>query len=229
MTGPSPWSEPTTPTYTGPPPTAPPQGWPPPGSGVPYGQTAPYGYPAPYGHPVPYGYPAPYGQARPWGPVPPRGPQKPAQVISAAVLAFVQAGLVLIASLYLWFLSSIAGAAVDEAGAAYSPTVLNVLANRGVELAVLQLVSAAALVVAGVWLLRSRRRAAWLVLGVALAAQLALAVYWAQRLDSLLGGIGTGDGVISAFSLFFAAAPLVALGLLLSGPARRWFDGTRPA
>jgi hypothetical protein len=150
-------------------------------------------------------------------------------VITAAVLAFVQAVVVLLASLYLWFLASLAGAAIDEAGAAYSPTVVNAAANQGVELAAIQLVSAVALVAAGVWALGSRRRPAWLLLVSALATQLVLACYWAQRLDSLVGGLGRIDGVILGLSLFFAVGPLVGLGMLLSGAGRRWFDGAPPA
>jgi hypothetical protein len=220
VTGPSPWADPTTPTvagapYAGPPPTTPPYAFPPPG------------FAAPYGRPVPYGYPPPYGRAVPWGPVPSRRPQRPGQVITGAVLAFVQAVVVLLASLYLWFLASLAGAAIDEAGAAYSPTVVNAAANQGVELAVVQLVSAVALVAAGVGVLRSRRRPAWLLLVAALAAQLVLAWYWAQRLDSLIGGLGRIDGVILGLSLFFAAGPLVGLGMLLVGPGRRWFGSER--
>jgi hypothetical protein len=221
VTGPSPWADPTTPTvagapYAGPPPTTPPYAFPPPGFAAPYGQAVPYGYPAPYGHAVP------------WGAVPSRRPQRPGQVVTAAVLAFVQAVVVLIASLYLWFLASLADAAIDEAGAAYSPTVVNAAANQGAELAAIQLVSAAALVAAGVGVLRSRRRPAWLLLVAALAAQLVLAWFWTQRLDSLIGGLGRVDGVILGLSLFFAVGPLVGLGMLLSGAGRRWFDGARP-
>ena len=93
---PNPWSDPSTPTqpgspYLGPPPTAP----------------HPYGYPSPYG-----GYPG-YGYPGSWAPVPPRPPQRPGQVITTAVLAFVQAGVVLFASLYLWFIASVVDLAAD--------------------------------------------------------------------------------------------------------------------
>ncbi len=154
--------------------------------------------------------------------------QRPGQVITAAVLAFAQAVIVLFASLYLWFFASIADAAVAEAGAPYSPTVVNALADEGMTLAVVQLVSAVALIAAGIWALNARRRAAWVLLLVSLGVQVVLAVYWASRLDSLLGAAGAG-GTVAAFSLFFAAGPLVGLGLLLVGPGRRWFGGTSPA
>jgi hypothetical protein len=90
-------------------------------------------------------------------------------------------------------------------------------------------VAAVLLVAAGVSVLSSRRRPAWLLLVAALAAQLVLAWYWAQRLDSLIGGLGRIDGVILGLSLFFAIGPLVGLGMLLCGAGRRWFDGARPA
>ncbi|TQN43361.1 hypothetical protein FHU33_2804 [Blastococcus colisei] len=215
--GGSPWADPATPTepgapYAGPPPTV-----------APYAAPPAYGYPPPYAAVPPWGPPAPYGY-----PLPPRRPQRPGQVITAAVLAFAQAVVVLIASLYLWFFASIADVAVAEAGAPYSPTALNALANEGVTLAVVQLLSVVLLIGSGVWALNSRRRAAGLLLAGALAAQIVLAVYWAARLDSLIGGLGT-EGTIAAFSLFFAVGPLVGLGMLLIGPGRHWFGRAAPA
>ena len=60
--------------------------------------------------------------------------------------------------------------------------------------------------------------------------QVVLALYWAGRLLDVLGDLpgGDGEGALAAFSLFFLAGPAVALGLLLSGAARRWFTGTPP-
>jgi hypothetical protein len=44
----------------------------------------------------------------------------------------------------------------------------------------------------------------------------------------LLGDIPGDDPAspVLIVTLFFAAGPAVALGLLLTGPGRRWFDGT---
>ena len=208
---PSPWADPSTPTepglpYAGPPPTAPPQ-WGPPA----------YGYPQPYAAP-PWG--APYGH-----PVPPRPPQRPGQVITAAVLAFAQALVVLIASLYVWFFASIADVAAAGADGIYAPGTVEALATEATVLAVVQLASVLLLIGAGIWALTTRRREAGLLLAVALAVQVVLAAYWLVRLLSELGGPG-GDGSIVALSLFFAAAPLVGLGMLVIGPGRRWFDST---
>jgi hypothetical protein len=218
---PSPWADPATPTeqgapYTGPPPTQPHAGYP-----------GPYGYPAPY-HPASY-HPAPqWGPPAPWGPVPPRPPQRPGQLITAAVLAFAQAVVVLIASLYLWFFAAMADLAAAEADGGYSPATVGALATEGTVLAVVQLVSAVVLVGAGLWALNTRRRGAWLLLMAALAVQVLLAGYWAVRLMSEIGAFDSA-GAILALSLFFAAGPLVGLGMLLVGPGRQWFGGTPPA
>jgi hypothetical protein len=58
--------------------------------------------------------------------------------------------------------------------------------------------------------------------------QVTLAAYWTVRLLMLLGDIPGDDPVspVLIVTLFFAAGPAVALGLLLTGPGRRWFDGT---
>jgi hypothetical protein len=210
--GSSPWADPATPTepgppYAGPPPTAPP-----------YPTYAP-------GHPAPYAHPGGYGQTVPWGPVPPRRPQRPGQVITAAVLAFAQAVVVLIASLYLWFFASIADVAGAGADGVYSPATVDALATEGTALAVVQLVAVVVLTGAGVRALTSRRRGAWLLLVAALAVQVVLACYWAVRLLSEVGGFGA-EGAILSFTLFFGAGPLVGLGMLLVGPGRRWFGGT---
>jgi hypothetical protein len=234
--GRDPWSDPATPTqpgapYAGPPQTAPtpphgqnPYGQPPYGQ-PPYGQD-PYGRP-PYGYPVgPYG-PGPYGGAVPWGGLPPRGPQRPGQVITAAVLAFVQGTLVLIASIYVWFFASIADFAARESGGV--PQRVSALASEGAVLAMVGLASAVLLVAAGVLALNRRSRGVWLLLLAAHAVQVALAAYWAVRLYSALGDVpgAGGEGAFASFALLFAAGPLTALGLLLIGGGRAWFDSAQ--
>ncbi|SOE02715.1 DUF4064 domain-containing protein [Blastococcus haudaquaticus] len=228
--GSSPWADPATPTepglpYAGPPQTAPQQyatqQYPAqPYAGQPYGQPPAYGYPA-----QPWGAPA-WGPAAYGYPLPPRPPQRPGQLITAAVLAFAQSLVVIIASVYLWFFASIADVAVAATDELPSST-LDSLATEGTALAIVQLISAVLLIGAGVWALNSRRRAAGLLLLAALAVQVVLAVYWAVRLNSEIGGYDT-EGTITALALFFAAGPLVGLGMLLFGPGRRWFDGVVP-
>jgi hypothetical protein len=149
-------------------------------------------------------------------------------VITAAVLAFTQAAVVLVASLYLWFFASIADVAVAGTDGIYPPGPVEALAREGTVLAIVQLVSVALLIGAGIWALNSRRRGAGLLLAAALAVQVVLAAYWLVRLRTEIGDIET-DGTLIAFSLFFAAGPLVGLGMLLIGRGRSWFDGTGPA
>jgi hypothetical protein len=216
VTGGDPWADPATRTqpgapYGGPPVTAPVQ-------------------PVPYGHPAPYGYATPYGHPAPWPGLPPRGPARPGQVVTAAVLAFVQAVLVLIASLYLWFFASVAGAAWARSGV-YDASEVTALATEGTALAVIQLASAALLIAAGIRALSARTRAAWLLIVAATALQVVLTLYWVVRLSMLLDGAADAGarGAFVAFTVFFAAAPLVSLGLVLTGAGRRWFDGPRPS
>ena len=208
--GPSPWADPSSPTelgapYAGPPPTAPH-----PYAAQPY---APQPWGAPAWGPIPYGYP-----------LPPRPPQRPGQVITAAVLTFTQSLVVVIVSLYLWFIASIADVVASSEG--ISTPAVDGLAAEGSALAIVQLFSAVLLIGAGVWALNSRRRPAGVLLIAALGLQVVLAVYWAVRLNTEVGGFDT-EGAIAVFALFFAAAPLVGIGLLLVGPGRRWFDSTR--
>jgi hypothetical protein len=142
------------------------------------------------------------------------------------VLAFVQAGVVLFSSLYLWFITSF----VDLA-AAGDPSISSVrvdsLTREGTVLAVVQLLSVVLLVTAGIRALSTRTRVSWLLAVAAHGIQIVLAVYWAVRLVSLMNdfpGGGPGGG-FAAFALVFAASPLVGLGMVVVGPGRRWFDG----
>ena len=240
-----PWSDPTKPVepYPGPPQTAPQQ--PQYGQQPPHGQQPQYGQP-PYGQ-QPYGAPQPWAQPQwgqpqwgqpQWGPGPydpawgrPPVPRTPAQVITAAVLAFVQAVVVLIASLYVWFFASIADLASSGRPDVYTSETARSLATEGTVLAVVQLFSVALLVVGGVLALNRRTLTASRLLAGAHVVQVVLALYWAGRLLDVLGDLpgADGEGSLAAFSLFFLVGPVVSLGLLLSGAARRWFTATPPA
>ena len=216
-----PWADPASQTqpgspYLGPPPTAP-------------APAAPYGYPPQYGQPAPYGYPGHgypgYGYPGPWGPMPPRRPQRPGPVITSAVLAFVQGGVVLLASLYVWFFASVLGVVSEENPGVYANR-MDSLATEVTVLAIGGLVSVVLLVVAGIRALSARTRAAWLLTIGAHAVQIVLAVYWAVRLVTFMNDIPGPDSsaALAAVSILFAAAPVVGLGLLLGGSSRRWFE-----
>jgi len=211
--GSSPWADPATQTqpgspYLGPPPTAP-----------------PHGYAPQYAAPAPYGYPG-YGYPGPWGPVPPRGPRRPGPVITSAVLSFVQAGVVLIASLYVWFFASVIDVLAEDNPAVFGSSRMESLATEVTVLAIVQLVSVVLLIVAGIRVLSSRTRAAWLLAVAAHGVQIVLAVYWAVRLVTLVNEAPGADstGALAAVAMLFAAAPVVGLGLVLGGSGRRWFE-----
>ena len=209
--GGSPWADPATQTqpgspYLGPPPTMP----------------APY---QPYGYPAPYGYPG-YGHPGPWGPVPTRRPQRPGSVITSAVLAFVQAGIVLIASLYVWFFASVIDVLAEDNPAVFGSSRMESLATEVTVLAIIQLVSVVLLIVAGIRVLTARTGAAWLLAVAAHAVQIVLAVYWAVRLVALMNEAPGADatGTLAAVTIVFAAAPVVGLGMVVAGSGRRWFE-----
>jgi hypothetical protein len=209
VSSPDPWADPSTRTqpgapYAGPPATAPAPPW-----------RAPYGAPG-YGAPP---WPA-YGP--PWAP-PPRN-RRPGQVVAAAVLAFVQAGLVALSSAYLFLLASVFTLAVGEPG---FPGDAEGLATEATVLAAVQIASVVALVVGGVMALNRRAPASRWTLLAALAVQLVLALYWAVRLLVLVDdALGADPAAVLLFGAFcFAVAPAVALGLLAGRPARAWFRG----
>jgi hypothetical protein len=142
------------------------------------------------------------------------------------VLAFVQAGVVLIASLYVWFFASIVGIATQENPGVFASGRIEAFADEVTVLAIVQLVSVVLLVVAGIRVLNARTPAARLLMLGAHAVQIVLAVYWAVRLISLMNdtpGPDTG-GPLAAVTIFFLAAPAVGLGMVLAGPGRRWFE-----
>lgn len=234
--GGSPWADPATPTepgppYAGPPATSPP----PPAPAYGFGPYGPPGYPQPYGpppfgaaYPPPYGYPAGYGSPAPWVPGPPPGPRRPGQVIGSAVLAFVQAGLVLLASLYVWFAVSLIGVAAGQAPTSDGADTARTLVAEGNVLAVVGLLSAVLLVVGGIAGLTRRSATAFWLLVAGHAVQVLLVAYWWIRLYTVLGDVpGTlPEGAFASYALIFAVAPLVGLGLVLLDPGRGWFDGT---
>ncbi|MGY1607051.1 hypothetical protein [Geodermatophilus sp. SYSU D00700] len=214
MTAPgSPWADPATETeqvvYTGPPSYATPP--------VPGALPPGYGWPPPS---VPY-----------WpthGLLAPARSRRPGQVVAAAVLAFVQAALVALTSAYLLLLASTLGLVSPGFG---GDADADSLVTEAVVVTVVQLLSAVALVVGGVLVLNRRSRGSWLTLLVALAVQLALALYWLVRLGTLDGftdEVGPG-AVLVAGVLFYVAAPAVGLGLLLAGGVRRWAADPEPA
>ena len=98
-------------------------------------------------------------------------------------------------------------------------------------LGAIQLVSVVLLIVAGVLALGRRGSLArWVLIG-AFGVQVLLAVYWAVRLTTAFSdGYGaTPTASFVGLSLFFAAPPVVGLGLIVFGSGRRWFAVPRAA
>ena len=108
------------------------------------------------------------------------------------------------------------------------PAELSGLVVEGLVLAGVQLAADVLLLVAAIRAMRNRTVGTWRVLVGALGVQVALAGYWLVRLLVLRSGL-PGDASraltgVSTYAVLFAAVPLVALGLLLFGSGRRWFD-----
>jgi EamA domain-containing membrane protein RarD len=153
--------------------------------------------------------------------------------VAAAVLAFVQAGVVAVASAYVLLLASTFGFLASVPGAAGAEEA-SALVTEATVVTVVQLLSVIALVVGGVVVLNRRSRSSWLTLVAGLAVQLALALYWLVRLLTLGGlvddAVGSDPaGVLVVGVLFFAAAPAVGVGLLSVGAVRRWATGSDAA
>ncbi len=153
--------------------------------GYPPAGTGPYGQPA---------YPGPYGQQ--YGPPPGQpGLQRPGAALAAAVLGYIQAGIVLLCSF-----------AVLAAGTAATEALL---------IGILQLISVGLLIFGAVQLSTGTGRTMMLV---ASGLQLLLVVYYLIRFSSIGNAIdlGSDQGVFIVVPLFFAVMPAVALGLTLN-------------
>lgn len=146
-------------------------------------------YGAPYGQP---GYPPPYG-----GPV---GPQRPGAALAAAVLSYVQAGIVLICSFF-----------VLAVGTANTEALL---------IGILQLISVGLLIFAAVQITSGTGRTMMLI---ASGVQLGLVVYYMIRFSSYSNDFDFQDsnGAV-VIPLFFAVMPAVAFCLALSSAVTRF-------
>jgi hypothetical protein len=153
-------------------------------------------------------------------------------VTGAAVLSFVQFGVVLLATLYLFLVALLAGS-LSGLPSSQLPAEFSGLAVEGLVLAAVQLAADVLLLVAALRALGRRGSGTWRLLVAALAAHVVLAGYWFVRLLVLRGDVpGDAAGALTglaSYAVFFAAVPLVALGLVLFGSGRRWFDPARPA
>ncbi len=155
--------------------------------------------PGGYGQP---GYPPQYGT--PYGP--PGGQQRPGAALAAAVLSYIQAGLVLFCTFF-----------VLAAGSGSTEFLL---------IGVLQLVSVGLLIFGAVQLTSGTGR---MMLIWASGLQLALVVYYLIRFSLLASDFDFDEnsGVAVVIPLFFAVMPAVALALSLNSAVSRFVTAKR--
>jgi hypothetical protein len=201
--------------YTPPPPTAPPPA-PPQQPGHPY---PPYGsYPPSYPPSSPPAYSPVYGpypgHYQPWAhpllpPPAPRGPRRPGVATAAAVLAFIVAGLLLLAGIDLVFNASV----IHSIGVQGGFDLSDATAELGFD-AVVDVVAGALLLAGGLMLLGRRTQARTLLfLGVAL--DLGAAIYWLARTH-------VADGWIIFLAALFGTLGLVTGSLAVPPSVGRW-------
>lgn len=199
-----------------------------PGQGQPaqgYPQSPPYGQPA-QGYPQSpaYGTPAQgYPQAPGYGAMPPAPPEyssgpipRPGTATTAAVLAFVQAGITLIPTvIFLAGLFNATGAAAEDAALGWAVVIFQVL-------------GAVLLIVGGVQILGGKNRA-MIVAGA--AVELAICVFWIIRVAAIdsqgLDVVDAGKGVIIGIAIFFAIMPTISLVMALGGTTTQYLQSRR--
>jgi hypothetical protein len=207
------------PRYQGPPPTGqwvpeqpPANPWATPPYGPaqpPYGPVQPpYGPPSPYGYGYPPGYPPGYPAGYP------SGPSRPGTAVGAAVLGYINAGLLILAGSLLLFGASFVS---DVEDATDSNT------DYGAELAMDGFVNmiAAGLLIAGGVMLTGRNPNGRILFSIGSAVVLAETVYWLVRFDGL-----TATGFF-VYSMLFAALTIVGVALAWSPGIGSWLSEKR--
>lgn len=194
--------------YGGPPPTGSYQGVP----QQPYagGYPQAYGQPPYPGYPVPTGYPG-YGYSG--YPPQPQGPQRPGLVVAAAVLGYVNAGLLIVGGFLLLFGATIVN---DIENAVDSGT------DYATEAALLGVgnMIAAGLLIAGAVMFSGAKPVGRLLLAVGNGIVLALAVYWFLRFtDDRFNDVGSGFLV---WGSLYATLAVLSLAFSFTGAINRW-------
>ncbi|MEP6598473.1 MAG: hypothetical protein ABJB98_03380 [Actinomycetota bacterium] len=189
--------------YTGPPPMQPP---PPPE--VPYyPPAAPGGYPT-AGYQVPYGYPPASYPAYPQPMA--YGPPRPGQVIAAAVLGYVDAGLLILAGVMLFFGASILNGLNSSFGDTSSVTAELVVDG------LLNLLAGGLLIAGGVGL-ANRNPTGRTLFTIGAAICIAEGVYWLIRVRATTATI---------WVLLFTSLPIIGLAMIWTRDVRNWLSKT---
>ncbi|SHG29240.1 hypothetical protein SAMN05443575_1937 [Jatrophihabitans endophyticus] len=180
----------------------------------------PHGYPPQYPTQQPYGYPQqPYGWGQQPG-YPPAygagsqpGSQRPGLVLAASILAYVNAGMLILAGALLLFGSAIVSDIEDNAGSG---------TDYGTEFALDGVVNfiAAGLLIAGAVTFTGGKASGRLLLSVGCGIVLATAVYWLVRFNGDRFH-DAGDGYI-VWAVIFAALAILSLAFSFPNPINRW-------
>jgi hypothetical protein len=204
----------------------PPPGNPPPAGGYPqsgypqsgYPQSGYPGYPPPNPGYAPQGYPPPGypGYPPPGYPYPPARPGRPGSATAAAVIAFVAAGLLIIAAIFLFSGAS----ATNDFGNDFNSDTSSATAELSFD-GVVNLVAATLLIVGGV-ILTGRKAKGRTMIAVATAIVIAAAIYWMVRTSGSYGGT-------VFFALVFAALVIIAVSLASTSTTRAWLAGQQAA
>jgi hypothetical protein len=191
--------------YTGPPPTAnhDPGLYPQPGG--------PYAYPylpqPGYGPPPGYGYPAPgYGY-------PPPGDRRPGPLTAAAVLGYINAGLLILAAMILFSGASLISDLSDQDSTLDPGSITAELTFDGF----LNLF-AGGLLIAGAVLMSTRRAAGRTLYSAGGAIVLIEVIYWLVRWGDLVQNVSD----LVPYVLLFTALAVIGLSLAWTAQGTRW-------
>lgn len=183
--------------------------WPPPDGEPTYPteSTPPTGHPPTTSYPPIYPYPPVGGYG--WFPVP---PSRPGTLTAAAVLGYVNAGLVSLAGIVLFTGASLVSDVDDSTGANHDSLTAEFVVDG-----FLNLIIGALLIAGGIWMC-SRRSSGRVLYTVGGALVVAESVYWMVRWSNRL----SDDVGLIVYALIFATIAIVGLSLAWVREANEW-------
>ena len=165
----------------------------------------------------PYGQqpPGEYNQGQPgYGAMPPAPPEytagpvgRPGGVTAAAVLAFVQAGITLICTIFALIIFGALSSAAGDSESKYGITIDKGLLAVGWIVAIVGLIGAGLLIWAGI---RTLSGTAGQLMVIAAGLQIVLCIVWLAAL---------GGGLIA---ILLIVMPIISLSLVLTGAAKQY-------
>lgn len=185
--------------------------------GSPYPGSPPYPagppFPGGYPHPAPYPYPYPPPGSYGW---PPAAPRRPGTLTAAAVLGYVDGGLIILAAVLL-FAAAASGGDLD-----YSITNGHSLTAELTVDGLLNLI-AGGLLIGGAVAMTAGRPLGRLLYSTGAGVVLAESVYWMTRWSSQFAHIA---GLL-VYALLFAAVAIVGLSLAWVREGSEWLRVSR--